>query len=94
MRREGKGTGQMTDPQCMVHTAPATATDSGSGRYVKQVCSMSNKTEPPTELQIPATVTTLVISQLSAMCVFSQWILIFSIFSYSIFLVGVLRLIQ
>jgi len=26
-------------------------------------------------------------------CVFSQWILIFSIFSYTVFLVGVLRLI-
>jgi len=26
MRREGKGTGQMIDTQCMVHTGPATAT--------------------------------------------------------------------
>ena len=38
--------------------------------------------------------TVAVISQLSTMCLFSQWILIFSIFSYTVFLVGVLRLIQ
>ena len=35
-----------------------------------------------------------VISQLSTICLFSQWILIFSIFSYTVFLAGVLRLIQ
>jgi len=49
MRREGKGTGQMTDPQCMVHTAPA------------------KQTPPPTELQIPATVTTLQIILVNAL---------------------------
>jgi len=27
MRREGRGTGQTTHPQCMVYTAPATGTD-------------------------------------------------------------------
>jgi len=55
MRREGKGTGQMIDTQCMVHTGPAT----GHRHRHRHRGGMSNKTPPPTELQIPATVTTL-----------------------------------
>jgi len=42
MRREGKGTGQMTDPQCMVHTLPATAT----GTYTVVVCQTKHRHRP------------------------------------------------
>jgi len=47
IRREGKGTGQMTDPQCMVHTAPATGTDTSVVCQIKHRHRLSCKFLPP-----------------------------------------------
>jgi len=51
MRIEGKGTGQMIEPQCILHDIRHQHQHRGG---------VSNKTPPPTELQISATVTTLI----------------------------------
>jgi len=63
MRREGKGTGQMIDPhpQCMVHSA-----DIRHRHRHRHRGGVSNKTPPPTELQISAIVTTLLLQLVMA----------------------------
>jgi len=60
------GMGQMTDPRCMVHTAPIFR------HRHRHHGGMPNKTPPRTESQISATITTLLSSILLFACLHQQ----------------------